>query len=147
MVAHCHVEGQSVLWTEVCDDNCKFQASVSLPAWYFTLHFWLSLLSPDSIRELVHSYPRTMSAYVFCQRVPTWTFSWQERMCVSIPWVVFWILVHNNEPRFCPPWQCAQETLHPQHVNVSRKLWNSAPTSTFVHQSTVLAPTRNTAVF
>jgi hypothetical protein len=23
-------------------------------------------------------------------------------MCVAIPWIVFWILVHNNEPRFHP---------------------------------------------
>jgi hypothetical protein len=30
------------------------------------------------------------------------TFSWQERMCVAISWIVFWILVHNNEPRFHP---------------------------------------------
>jgi hypothetical protein len=23
-------------------------------------------------------------------------------MCVAIPWIVFWILVHNNELRFHP---------------------------------------------
>jgi hypothetical protein len=115
-------------------------------AWCCALHCWLSLLSAGSVRELVHIPEQCQ--HTFSNRgCRLEIFFCQERMCVVIPWIVFWILVHNNEPTFYPPWQCAQETLHPQHGNMSRKLFNSAHTSTCVHRSTVSAPTWNTAIF
>jgi hypothetical protein len=108
--------GGGGLHTEVADaegEDCELQVPVS----------------PDGVRELPHSYPRTMSACLPTEAAAL-NFPWQEsttdhprsrckgregpslihsfiprqeRMCIAITWIVFSILVHNNEPRLQPP--------------------------------------------